>query len=111
MAPCRLLQNSKGHQNHSVAVSSFDTPCVALPEPLDGPAIDVFYTGFMPTSPDGNPVYTVVVGSADPIWLFCSQGDHCRAGMVGVINPWVEPHDEIRCLLTTLIARSPAPKI
>jgi len=73
-------------RNHSVAASSFDAPCVALPKPLSGGS-NSFFTGFMPTSPQGNPVYTINVASTDPVWFFCSQGDHCQAGMVGVINP------------------------
>jgi hypothetical protein len=70
-------------QSHSVAVSSFDAPCVALPP--DG-SPNNYFSGFMPTS-EGDPFYTIQVLTTDPIWLFCSVGEHCQAGMVGVINP------------------------
>ncbi|KAL8801805.1 MAG: hypothetical protein Q9182_004212 [Xanthomendoza sp. 2 TL-2023] len=28
-----------------------------------------------------------MVNDTKPIWYYCSQGDHCQNGMVGVINP------------------------
>jgi len=64
-------------RNHSLADSSFDDPCVPT---------NKIFSGFMPAK-DGNPTWTINVKTADPIWLFCSQGDHCEAGMVAVINP------------------------
>ncbi|KAF2806587.1 Cupredoxin [Mytilinidion resinicola] len=71
-------------QNHSVTQSSFEKPC----EPLSSTS---FFSGFMATSskPDTK-TFTIAIENTDPIWFYCSQNspvDHCKAGMVGVINP------------------------
>lgn len=68
---------------HSVAQSSFEKPC----EPLPGSA--GFFSGFMPVSNDDKfqPTFTIVVNQTEPIWFYCATGEHCQAGMVGVINP------------------------
>lgn len=70
-------------KNHSVAQASFAKPC----EPLEGG----FWSGFVPTSDtqkaaDTSFMYTVTNASA-PVWFYCTQGQHCQNGMVGVINP------------------------
>ncbi|KAL8679677.1 MAG: hypothetical protein Q9224_007012 [Gallowayella concinna] len=43
----------------------------------------------MPVKPDAAmmPSYTIMINDTKPIWYYCSQGDHCQDGMVGVINP------------------------
>jgi plastocyanin len=69
-------------KNHSVAQSTFAKPC----EPMQGG----FWSGFVPTS-DAEKVastsFTYEVKNASaPIWFYCTQGKHCQAGMVGVIN-------------------------
>ncbi|KAL8744069.1 MAG: hypothetical protein Q9190_003652 [Brigantiaea leucoxantha] len=48
-----------------------------------------FFSGFMPVKPTDAmmPSYTLVINDTKPIWYYCSQGDHCQDGMVGVINP------------------------
>jgi plastocyanin len=74
-------------KNHSVAQSSFANPCVPSGE-------DAFFSGFMPTA-DGtqNPnVFQIEVKDDKPIWFYCSQtaGNHCQAGMNGVINQKVD---------------------
>ena len=53
------------------------------------PAVNGFFSGFMPVKPDAAmmPSYTIMVNDTKPIWYYCSQGDHCQDGMVGVINP------------------------
>ncbi|KAI4167886.1 MAG: hypothetical protein LQ343_006845 [Gyalolechia ehrenbergii] len=54
------------------------------------PAANGFFSGFMPVKPDAAmiPSYTIMVNdTSKPIWYYCSQGDHCQEGMVGVINP------------------------
>ena len=70
-------------KNHSVAQSTFAKPC----EPAQGG----FWSGFVPTlstSAVANWTYTYEVKNASaPIWFYCSQGQHCQGGMVGVINP------------------------
>ena len=63
---------------HSVAQSTFDKPCEALP--------DGFFTGEISgTNPPTS--FTIEVKDDSPIWFFCPTGDHCQEGMSGVINP------------------------
>jgi plastocyanin len=70
-------------KSHSVAQAAFDRPC----EPLDGG----FWSGYVNTTDtekaaELNFMYTVTNASA-PVWFYCTRGDHCQQGMVGVINP------------------------
>jgi len=68
-------------KNHSVAQATFNAPCQ--------PANNSFWSGFFPTKEGANEqvfVYTVANESA-PVWFYCTQGQHCQNGMVGVINP------------------------
>jgi len=69
-------------KNHSVAQSSFGSPC----KPLDATS---FFSGFQPTPSGQAPnVFQIVVTDNNPIWYYCAQtdGNHCQAGMAGVIN-------------------------
>jgi plastocyanin len=70
-------------KNHSVAQSTFLAPCT--------PSNNGFWSGFVPTvsmESVANWTYTYEVKNASaPVWFYCSQGKHCQAGMVGVINP------------------------
>jgi plastocyanin len=70
-------------KNHSVAQSTFAAPCA----PMQGG----FWSGFVPTVSTevaANRSFTMEVTNAStPLWFYCSQGKHCQAGMVGVINP------------------------
>ncbi|KAG5656734.1 hypothetical protein KAF25_010287 [Fusarium avenaceum] len=70
--------------NHSIAQSSFGEPC----EPLaDGTG---FFAGFNFATKEGQApdVFQLTVEDKKPIWYYCPQqkGNHCQAGMVGVIN-------------------------
>lgn len=70
-------------KNHSVAQSTFAAPC----EPME----NGFWSGFVNTTDnekaaDTTFIYEVTNASA-PIWFYCTQGQHCQGGMVGVINP------------------------
>lgn len=65
--------------NHSVAEGSYDNACMPSGD-------DAFYSGFVPATMAMSP-WTLTINSTDPIWYYCSQGDHCQDGMVGVINP------------------------
>lgn len=71
--------------NHTVTQSTFDQPCqpIALNTNQTG-----MFSGFMPVKATDTmaPVYTIQVTSTTPMWLYCSQGKHCQAGMVMVIN-------------------------
>ncbi|KAL8927614.1 MAG: hypothetical protein Q9172_001324 [Xanthocarpia lactea] len=73
--------------NHSIVQSTFDQPC----EPINNNNASVagFFSGFMPVKEDATmmPSYTIMVNDTKPIWYYCSQGKHCQAKMVGVINP------------------------
>ncbi|KAF3037481.1 hypothetical protein E8E12_004172 [Didymella heteroderae] len=70
-------------KNHSIAQAAFNSPC--------SPMNNGFWSGFVPTSDTNNVAnwtftYEVTNASA-PVWFYCTQGKHCQAGMVGVINP------------------------
>ncbi|KAH7115102.1 Cupredoxin [Dendryphion nanum] len=70
-------------KNHSVAQSAFASPCQPLANGI--------FSGYVPTT-DAEKVATTqfkytVTNESQPIWLYCSQGRHCQAGMVAVINP------------------------
>ncbi|THX97855.1 hypothetical protein D6D03_08130 [Aureobasidium pullulans] len=65
---------------HGVARSSYSSPCAAMD--------NGFNSGFVKVaSGESNTTFTITVNNTDPIWYYCPQGDHCQAGMVGVINP------------------------
>ncbi|KAL8676662.1 MAG: hypothetical protein Q9186_006846 [Xanthomendoza sp. 1 TL-2023] len=61
------------------------------PKPIknNNASVNGFFSGFMPVKPDAAmmPSYTIMINDTKPIWYYCSQGDHCQDGMVGVINP------------------------
>ncbi|KAL5117585.1 hypothetical protein ACEQ8H_004478 [Pleosporales sp. CAS-2024a] len=69
--------------NHSVAVSSFSKPCEPLANsPWSG------YVATKDTTKPSNEIFVMpIMNASAPIWFYCSQGHHCQAGMVGVINP------------------------
>ena len=70
-------------KSHSVAQAAFGSPC----QPLN----NGFWSGFVPTTNTqsaANLTFTYTVKNASaPVWFYCSQGQHCQQGMVGVINP------------------------
>ncbi|PPQ74708.1 hypothetical protein CVT26_007559 [Gymnopilus dilepis] len=73
-------------KNHTVTQSSFNTPCVALP---DGAT-----TGFVPVAAGTTPLPTrqfVVPNTNGPLWFYCQQTGHCGQGMVFAINPPADP--------------------
>lgn len=66
-------------QNHSVAQSTFDKPCTANATGI--------WSGFMPVSGgEGQSIFSVTINNTDTIWLYCSQGEHCKGGMAMVVN-------------------------
>ncbi len=68
-------------QNHSVVQSSFAAPC----QPLK----DGFFSAFVPTASPDTPsrtTFTITLGDKNPKWIYCSQADHCKKGMVHAIN-------------------------
>lgn len=77
--------------NHSVAQSTFDAPCTPMTNQANAMNMTSgFFTGFMPVEEGADtgdiPTYTVQVQNDMPMWLYCSQGMHCQAGMVMVVN-------------------------
>jgi plastocyanin len=75
-------------KNHSIAQSSFDSPCNPLAQSATSNTTG-FWSGFMPVTAEDPmmPVFTIDVKSTAPTWFYCATGKHCQAGMVGVINP------------------------
>jgi len=74
--------------NHTVTQSNFDNPC--LPISAVNQSILGIYSGYQPVAASQAmgqiPVFTVMINSTNPIWLYCSQGKHCQNGMSMVIN-------------------------
>jgi plastocyanin len=86
-------------QNHSVASSDANTPC--------RPQKNAIFSDFQPIpgNPKGNPaanaangrnrirqagntpVFMVPITDTQPMYIYCSQAQHCQQGMVMVINP------------------------
>lgn len=73
--------------NHSVVQSTFDQPCSPINEHTNTTGI---FSGYQPVAASASagdiPTYTVMVAAKTPLWMYCSQGKHCQAGMVMVIN-------------------------
>jgi plastocyanin len=83
-------------QNHSVASSNANTPCQ--------PEANAIFSDFQPiAAPAANgrnrgknnrrqaatntPTFMVPVVDNQPMYIYCSQAQHCQQGMVMVINP------------------------
>ncbi|THY69888.1 hypothetical protein D6C86_08558 [Aureobasidium pullulans] len=83
---------------HGVARSSYSSPCAAMD--------NGFNSGFVKVaSGESNTTFTITVNNTDPIWYYCPQGDHCQAGMVGVINP---PSSDDQTIGAFIVAASTA---
>ncbi|KAJ5046752.1 uncharacterized protein L3040_003982 [Drepanopeziza brunnea f. sp. 'multigermtubi'] len=81
-----MVQFQFAPNNHSVTQSTFDQPCQPIaPAGSSGAGI---YSGFMPVSASSTttPTYTIMIKDQTPMWLYCSQAQHCQGGMVMVIN-------------------------
>lgn len=80
-----MVQFQFAPNNHTVTQSTFDQPCqpIALHSNITG-----IYSGFMPVKATATetPTYTIQINSTTPMWIYCSQGKHCQAGMNLVIN-------------------------
>ncbi|KHO01861.1 extracellular serine-rich protein [Metarhizium album ARSEF 1941] len=74
--------------NHSVAQSGFDHPCVPIASV--NASKPGFYSSFQPAEAGVRtgriPVYTIVVNNTQPMWVYCSQTNHCQKKMSMVIN-------------------------
>ena len=72
---------------HSVAQSSFNSPCA----PISSAAI---FSGTISSAT----TFSVTVNGSDPLWFYCGTPTHCEGGMAAVINqPYVLP---LLCILT-----------
>jgi len=72
-------------KNHTVTQSTFTSPCVPKPEGVK--------SGFqaIPAGATGSATWSITVNNdTAPLWFFCGQGPHCKAGMVFAINPNAE---------------------
>jgi len=69
-------------KNHTATQSTFAAPC--SPDPAG------FDSGYIPVADsvtDGFPVAELTVKDTTPIWVYCKQGTHCKAGMVFAVHP------------------------
>jgi len=72
-------------KNHTVTQSTFPAPCVAKPDGVN--------SGFIPVDSAAatQPEWTIQIDNVTaPMWFYCAQGAHCKAGMVFAINPTAE---------------------
>ncbi|ORY64354.1 Cupredoxin [Pseudomassariella vexata] len=73
--------------NHSVVQSNFDNPCTPISMHTNTTGI---FSGYQPVAASSAmgmvPTYTIMVSDTTPLWFYCSQGKHCQAGMVMVVN-------------------------
>lgn len=76
--------------NHTVTQSTFDQPCVPLNVANPAATTAGVFSGYVPVAASANmgqrPVFTIMVNSTAPMWLYCQQGPHCQRGMAMVIN-------------------------
>jgi len=73
------------NKNHTVTQSTFASPCV--------PKADGVNSGFQAVPPQAGdiPAWSITItNDTAPLWFFCNQGPHCRAGMVFAVNPNAE---------------------
>ncbi|KAJ3478670.1 hypothetical protein NLI96_g9600 [Meripilus lineatus] len=76
-------------KNHTVTQSTFASPCANLTQ-ADGTVVD---SGFQPVAANATSFmqWTFTINNASaPLWFYCRQANHCKAGMVFAINPTAE---------------------
>lgn len=87
-APGSMVQFQFWAGNHTVTQSDFDHPCTPISQVNS--SVAGIWSSFMPVAAGAAkkeiPVFTVQINDTKPIWIFCSQGKHCSAGMSMVIN-------------------------
>ncbi|KAF8894505.1 hypothetical protein BD779DRAFT_1660486 [Infundibulicybe gibba] len=69
-------------KNHTATQSTFAAPCSPAPAGFD--------SGYFPVADsvtDGFPVAELTIKDTTPVWVYCKQGTHCKAGMVFAVNP------------------------
>lgn len=87
-APGSMVQFQFWAGNHTVTQSDFDHPCTPIHQVNS--SIAGIWSSYMPVAAGASkkeiPVFTVMINDTKPIWIYCSQGKHCSAGMSMVIN-------------------------
>ncbi|KFA49622.1 hypothetical protein S40293_06609 [Stachybotrys chartarum IBT 40293] len=87
--PGSMVQFQFWAGNHTVTQSTFDQPCLPMPQSANITSVPI-WSGYQPVAASEAmgqiPVFTVMINDTRPIWLYCSQGQHCQNGMVMVIN-------------------------
>lgn len=72
-------------KNHTVTQSTFTSPCVPKPQGVDSGF------QFIPAAASGSATWSITINNdTAPLWFFCNQGAHCKAGMVFSVNPNAE---------------------
>ncbi|KAF2004163.1 Cupredoxin, partial [Amniculicola lignicola CBS 123094] len=70
--------------NHSVVSGDPATPCT----PQNNALFSDFQPNNMVHARAGNmPTFSVPIQDSNPVYIYCSQAQHCQQGMVMVINP------------------------
>ncbi|PNY29954.1 Uncharacterized protein TCAP_00119 [Tolypocladium capitatum] len=86
--PGSMVQFQFWAGNHTVTQSNFDNPC--LPISSINSSVAGIFSSFQPAAASEAmgmiPVFTIMVNDTKPIWIYCSQGPHCKGGMAMVIN-------------------------
>ena len=93
-------------KNHTVVQSSFQDPCTPLTNGI--------FAGFQPSNITKDTTglvtfktITFQVDTANPLWFYCAQANHCQSGMTFAINPppgSVETFNEVAATKTQNIA-------
>jgi plastocyanin len=75
-------------KNHTIVQSSFDKPCEPLRDASSAVTGKFAGFNFNTTAGESGNVFTFQVENTEPFWYYCAQtvGNHCQAGMSGVIN-------------------------
>ncbi|KAI9705167.1 MAG: hypothetical protein M1820_005314 [Bogoriella megaspora] len=70
--------------NHSVAEADFNSPCVPIAQVQT--TTQGWWSGFMPTQANREPVFSVMVMDTNPVYFYDAGANNCQQGMVGAIN-------------------------
>lgn len=76
-----IVQFQFSNGNHTATQSTADAACA----PMDG-GVSSGHIPFVDGQTDVG-TFNMVVGSTDPMFLYCATGPHCQEGQVMVINP------------------------
>ncbi|KAK7958578.1 hypothetical protein PG988_013426 [Apiospora saccharicola] len=70
-----------------------------------------FNSGFVLGDPTGSNVFSVKINETTPVPIYCSVGGHCRAGMVGYINPGQGDFEAYESAAAKLTQNQPPPMV